>query len=44
LKVSEKMRSNRLVWYGHVMRRDENHLTKGVMSMDVDALAAEVAL
>jgi hypothetical protein len=21
--VSEKMRSNRLAWYGHVMRRDD---------------------
>jgi hypothetical protein len=30
--VSEKMRSNRLAWYGNVMRRDESHITKRVMS------------
>jgi hypothetical protein len=39
LKVApgtEKMRSNRLAWYGHVMRRDESHITKRVMSMNVD--------
>jgi hypothetical protein len=34
--VSEKMRSNRLAWYGHVIRRDESHITKIVMSMNVD--------
>jgi hypothetical protein len=34
--VTEKMRSNRLAWYGHVMRRDESHITKRVMSMNVD--------
>jgi hypothetical protein len=32
--VCEKMRSNRLVWY--VMRKDESHITKRVMSMNVD--------
>jgi hypothetical protein len=32
--VFEKMRSNRLAWYGHVMRRDEGHIT--VISMNVD--------
>jgi hypothetical protein len=26
--VTEKMRSNRLAWYGHVMRKDESHITK----------------
>jgi hypothetical protein len=30
--VTEKMRSNRLAWCGHVMRRNENHITKRVMS------------
>jgi hypothetical protein len=30
------MRSNRLVWYGHVMRRDESHIIKRVMTMNVD--------
>jgi hypothetical protein len=34
--VTEKMRSNRLAWYGYVMRRDESHITKTVMSMNVD--------
>jgi hypothetical protein len=34
--VTEKMRSKRLAWYGHVMRRDESHITKRVMSMNVD--------
>jgi hypothetical protein len=33
--VFEKMRSNRLAWYGHVMRRDESHITR-VMTMNVD--------
>jgi hypothetical protein len=35
--VTEKMRSNWLALYGHVMRRDESHITKRVMSMNVDA-------
>jgi hypothetical protein len=26
--VNEKMRSNRLAWYGHVLRRDESHIIK----------------
>jgi hypothetical protein len=34
--MTEKMRSNRLGWYGHVMRRDESHITKRVMSVSVD--------
>jgi hypothetical protein len=34
--VFEKMRINRLVWYGHVMRKDESHITKRVMSMNID--------
>jgi hypothetical protein len=29
----EKMRSNMLAWYGHVMRRDESHITKREMTM-----------
>jgi hypothetical protein len=32
--VFEKMRSNRLTW--HVMRRDGSHITKRVMSMNVN--------
>jgi hypothetical protein len=34
--VTEKMRSNRLAWYGHVMWKDESHITKRVMTMNVD--------
>jgi hypothetical protein len=34
--VTEKMRCNKLAWYGHVMRRDESHITKRVMSRNVD--------
>jgi hypothetical protein len=33
--VFDKKRSNRLAWYGHVMRRDESHRPKRVMSMNV---------
>jgi hypothetical protein len=34
--VPEKMKSNRLAWYGLVIGRDENQITKRVMSMNVD--------
>ena len=33
--VTEKMKENRLSWYGHVIRRDDTHVTKRV-SMNVD--------
>jgi hypothetical protein len=33
--VTEKMRSNRLAWYGHVIQ-DESHITKRMMSKNVD--------
>jgi hypothetical protein len=36
--VTEIMRSNRLAYYEHVMRRDESHITKRMMSMNVDGL------
>jgi hypothetical protein len=36
LNVTEKMRSNRLACCGHVMQRDESHITKRVTSMNVD--------
>jgi hypothetical protein len=26
--VTKKIRSNRLAWYGHVIRRDESHIIK----------------
>jgi hypothetical protein len=35
LKVAP-VTENRLDWYGHVMRRDKNHITKRVMSMNID--------
>ncbi|XP_045764478.1 uncharacterized protein LOC123866821, partial [Maniola jurtina] len=34
--VVEKMRSNRLAWYGHVMRREESHITRRMLNMHVD--------
>ena len=34
--VTEKKKGNRLSWYGHVMRRDDMHVTKRVMGMKVD--------
>lgn len=29
-----KLRSNRLAWYDHVMRRDESHTSRRMLSMD----------
>jgi hypothetical protein len=34
--VTEKMKSYRLAWHGHVIRRDESHITKRLMSVNVD--------
>jgi hypothetical protein len=34
--MTEKMRSNRLAWYGNVMRRDKSHIIKRVLTMNVD--------
>lgn len=34
--VDEKLRSNGLIWYGHVMRRDEQNIDKKVLSTEVD--------
>ncbi|KAJ8715796.1 hypothetical protein PYW07_010278 [Mythimna separata] len=34
--VIEKLKGNRLSWYGHVKRRDETHVTKRVLSLHVD--------
>ncbi|XP_075976494.1 uncharacterized protein LOC142976812 [Anticarsia gemmatalis] len=33
--VTEKLESRRLSWYGHVMRREESHVTRRVMNMNV---------
>lgn len=30
---TEKLRSNRVVWYGHVMKKYESHVTKIVVNM-----------
>jgi hypothetical protein len=32
----KKMRCYRLAWYEHVMQREVSHITKRVMSMNVD--------
>jgi hypothetical protein len=34
--IAEKLRANRLRWYGHVMRRDDSHVTRRVLSMNVE--------
>ena len=34
--VTEKLCGNRLSWYGHVMRRDEENVVRKVLSMNVD--------
>jgi hypothetical protein len=42
--VFEKMRSNRLAWYGHVMWRDESLITKRAITMNLDGTLVEVGL
>jgi predicted 2-oxoglutarate/Fe(II)-dependent dioxygenase YbiX len=37
--VTEKMRSNRFAWYEHVIRKDESHITKRMMSMNLEEVA-----
>lgn len=34
--VDKKLRNNRLTCYGHVMRRDKQHVFKKVLRMEVD--------
>jgi hypothetical protein len=34
--ITEKLKGNRLSWYRHVMRREENHATRSVMNMNVE--------
>lgn len=34
--VTERVKGNCLSWYGHVKRRDEKHVTKRAMSVNVD--------
>jgi hypothetical protein len=33
--ITEKLKGNRLSWYGHVMR-EENHVTRRAMNMNVE--------
>lgn len=33
-QIHEKLRENRLRWYGHVMRRDDDHMTKKVLNIE----------
>lgn len=33
---TEKLKGNRLSWYGHVIRRDKTHVTKRVMNISVE--------
>ncbi|KAJ8704936.1 hypothetical protein PYW08_012256 [Mythimna loreyi] len=34
--VTDKLKGKGLSWYGHVKRRDETHVTKKAMSINVD--------
>jgi hypothetical protein len=34
--ITVKLKGNRLSWYGHVMRREENHVTRRMMNMNVE--------
>lgn len=36
VKGSLKVAHNKLTWYGHVLRRDEQNVVKKVLSMDVN--------
>lgn len=42
--VTEKIKSCRLIWYGHVMRRDNTHATKKALGMTVNGYAEEGGL
>jgi hypothetical protein len=34
--ITEKLKGNLLSWYGHMMRREKNHVTRRVMKMNVE--------
>jgi hypothetical protein len=34
--IRKKIKGNRLSWYGHVMKGEENHVTRRVMNMNVE--------
>jgi hypothetical protein len=38
----EKLKGNRLSWYKHLMRREENHVTRRVMNINVKNREEEV--
>ena len=33
--IAGKLRETRLLWYGHVQRREEQHVTKRVLNMEL---------
>ena len=35
-KISKKVQERRLKWYGYVMRRDEEYMSKRVIRVDVE--------
>jgi hypothetical protein len=36
--ITENFKENRLSWYGHVMRREESHVTRRVINMNVEGV------
>jgi hypothetical protein len=34
--ITEKLKGNRLRWYGHVMRREDNHVTGRLLNMSLE--------
>ena len=34
-KISQKVQESRLKWYGHVLRREDEYVSKRVMAMEV---------
>ena len=34
-ELSKKVQESRLKWYGHVLRREDEYVGKGVMAMEV---------
>ena len=38
-EISKKVQERRMRWYGHVMRRDDEYVGKGVMGVEVKGKA-----
>jgi hypothetical protein len=38
--IAEKAREAKLRWYGHVIRRDEGELGRGIMKLEIKSLPA----